>query len=81
MSHLPFCHTTPVNSQKFIPVYRVNPSLSSVPYMAPLVNIYFNFRRDHKKILASRLWVGRRKEPILGYVQKNNEKIMQGVKG
>ena len=28
-----------------------------------------------KKILwASRLWVGRRKEPILGYVSKNYEK-------
>ena len=23
---------------------------------------------------GSRLWVGRRKEPILGYVQKNDEK-------
>ena len=28
-----------------------------------------------KKILwASRLWVGRRKEPILDYVQKNDKK-------
>ena len=33
-------------------------------------------RRDRQKnfLWASRLWVGRRKEPILGYVPKNNEK-------
>ena len=33
-------------------------------------------RRDHQKnfLWAFRLWVGRRKEPILGYVPKNNEK-------
>ena len=32
--------------------------------------------RDHRKniLWASRLWVGRRKEPILGYVPKNDEK-------
>ena len=28
-----------------------------------------------------RLWVGRRKEPILGYVPKNDEKKNSGDKG
>ena len=43
----------------------------------------FNFRRDHQKIFlwASRLWVGRRKEPILGYVSKNDVKKNSGGKG
>ena len=33
-------------------------------------------RRDHQNnfLWASRLWVGSRKEPILGYVPKNDEK-------
>ena len=30
---------------------------------------------------ASRLWVGRRKEPILGYVPKNDEKRIWSIKG
>ena len=30
---------------------------------------------------ALRLWVGRRKEPILGYVPKNYEKNNSGSKG
>ena len=30
---------------------------------------------------ASRLWVGRRKEPILGYVPKNDEKKNSVHKG
>ena len=36
----------------------------------------FNLRRDPQKkfLWASRLWVGRRKEPILGYVPKKDEK-------
>ena len=44
------------------------------------VPFHWNFnsilRRDHLKnfLLPSRLWVGRRKEPILGYVPKNDEK-------
>ena len=40
-------------------------------------------RRDHQKnfLWASRLWVGRRKEPILGYVSKNDEKKYSGIKG
>ena len=43
----------------------------------------FNLRRDHQKkfIWASRLWVGRRKEPILGYVSKNYAKNNSGSKG
>ena len=43
----------------------------------------FNFRRDQQKnfLWASRLWVGRRKEPILGYVSKNDEKNNSGGKG
>ena len=40
-------------------------------------------RSDHKKIIwSSRLW-GRRKEPILGYVPKNDEKknlVHEGLK-
>ena len=40
-------------------------------------------RRDHQKnfLWASRLWVGRRKEPILGYVPKNDEKKNSVHKG
>ena len=30
---------------------------------------------DKNFLWASRLWVGRRKEPILGYVPKNDKKI------
>ena len=43
----------------------------------------FNLRRDHQKnfLWASRLGVGRRKEPILGYVPKNDEKKNSGGKG
>ena len=40
-------------------------------------NINFNLKEGiHKKnfLWSSRLWVGRRKEPILGYVPKNDEK-------
>ena len=46
-------------------------------------NFYFKIRRDHQKnfLWASRLWVGRRKEPILGYVPKNDEKKNSGSKG
>ena len=52
--------------------------------MEPLnKNFDFNLRRDnHKNFLwASRLWVGRRKDPILGYVLKNYEKKNSGGKG
>ena len=39
-------------------------------------NFDFNSRRDHQKNFqwAPRLGVGRRKEPILGYVPKNGKK-------
>ena len=46
---------------------------------------YLNLRRDHQKNSyerrESRLWVGRQKEPILGYVPKNDKKKIQEVKG
>ena len=32
-------------------------------------------------VWAPHLWVGRRKEPILGYVLKNNEKRIHAFKG
>ena len=54
------------------------------PSVASFIKTFdFNFRRDYqKKILwASRLWVGRRKEPILGYVPKNDEKRIWSLKG
>ena len=43
-------------------------------------NFDFNLRRDYQKkfLWASRLWVGRRKEPISGYVPKNNEEKNSG---
>ena len=41
-------------------------------------NLNLNLRRDHQKFF---LWVGKRKEPILGYVLKNYEKRIQAVKG
>ena len=46
-------------------------------------NFDFNLRRDRQKnfLWASRLWVGRRKEPILGYVPKKDEKKNSGGKG
>ena len=53
------------------------------PFLASFSKTFdFNFRRNHQKkfLWASRLWVGRRKEPILAYVQKNNEKKNSGGK-
>ena len=46
-------------------------------------NFDFKIRRDHQKnfLSASRLRVGRRKEPIIGYVPKNDEKNNSGNKG
>ena len=46
-------------------------------------NFDFNLRRDHQKnfIWASRLWVGTRKQPILGHVPKNDEKRNSVHKG
>ena len=46
-------------------------------------NFDFNLRSDYQKnfLWASRLWVGRQKEPILGYVSKNDENKNSGLKG
>ena len=46
-------------------------------------NFDFKKRRDHQKnfLWATRLWVGRRKEPILDYGPKNEKKRIQAVKG
>ena len=41
-------------------------------------NFDFKLRREHRKKL---LWVGRRKEPILGYLPKNDEKRIHALKG
>ena len=52
--------------------------------MAPFSkNVDFNSKRDHPKnfLWALRLWVGRREEPILGYVPKNDEKKNSEGKG
>ena len=40
-------------------------------------------RRDHRKnfLWASRLWFGRRKEPLLGYISKINMKQNSGTNG
>ena len=40
-------------------------------------------RKDHQKnfLWASRIWVGRQKETILGYVPKNDEKRIWLMKG
>ena len=47
-------------------------------------NFDINLRKDHQTnfLWAPWLWVGRRKDPILGYVQKNDEKKNSGgIKG
>ena len=41
----------------------------------------FKKKKNQKHFLwASQLWVGKREEPILGYVPKNNEKKNSGAK-
>ena len=75
-----------LRSSRYIYIYIFfNPFPPSVPiYMASFSKTFdFNFRRDHQKnfLWASRLWVGRRKEPIVGYVPKNDEKKNSGGKG
>ena len=44
---------------------------------------YLPIPRDHQKFFlwTSRIWVGRRKEAILGYVPKNDEKKNLVYKG
>ena len=61
-----------------------NPLAPSAHKSARIAKISIpKIRRDHKKnyLWASRLWVGRRKEPILGYVPKTTIKRIQAVKG
>ena len=40
---------------------------------------HFKKGSSKKNLWAFRLWVGRRKEPILGYVPKNDKKIHKGL--
>ena len=42
--------------------------------LSPKFQFYFNKGSSKNFLWASRLWVGRRKEPILGYVPKKDEK-------
>ena len=56
----------------------VNPLLPIAHKSARIDKI---FRHQKNFLWASRLWVGRRKKPILGYVSKNYEKKNSGTKG
>ena len=49
--------------------YAINPLH---PIARTFGRLYFTIRRDHRKkfLWAPRLWVGRRKEAILGYITK-----------
>ena len=49
-------------------------------FLPAVPKFWFNLRRDHQKnfLWVSWLWVGRRKEPILGYVPKNYERRNSG---
>ena len=42
--------------------------------LSPKFQFYFKKGSSKNFLWASRLWVGRRKEPILGYVLKNDKK-------
>ena len=76
------CHILP-----FVAMHPKSINLTLSLLACPCGNDFnFNFRRDHQKnfLWESRLWVGRRKEPILGYVPKNDEKknsVHKGLKG
>ena len=51
--------------------------------LSPKFKFYFKKGSSKKFLWASRLWVGRRKEPILGYGPKNDEKknlVHKGLK-
>ena len=52
------------------------------PYGIVKQKFRFQFKKGSSKnfLWASRLWVGRRKEPILGYVPKNYKKKNSGSK-
>ena len=61
----------------------INPLVPSTHKSAQIAqNFVGKIRRDRQKnfLWASRLWVGRRKEPILGYLPKNYKKN-SGSKG
>ena len=49
--------------------------------LSPKFQFYFKKGLSKKILWASRLWVGRRKEPILGYVPKDDEKMNLVHKG
>ena len=57
--------------------------MPNVTQMERLAKIFISIKKGSlKKILwESRLWVGKRKESILGYVPKNYEKKIQAVEG
>ena len=74
----------PLNMAMVIFWYNLALFLIVCPYGTVKQKFDFNLRSDHEKnfLWASRLWVGRRKEPILGYVLKNyNKKRIQEGKG
>ena len=62
----------------------INPLLpnGNISSLSAKISILF-LRRDHQKnfLWAPRLWVGGRKEPILGYVPITDEKKNSGSKG
>ena len=70
---------------KKMKIFKLHYPFNAQEYTGGPFHQNFNFilRRDHQKnfLWASRLWVGRRKEPILGYVPKNDEKKNSVHKG
>ena len=58
----------------------INPLTPRRTLVAPFTKISNLFKKK-KFLWASGLWVGRRKEPILGYVPKNDEKKNSVHKG
>ena len=79
-----FCKGQPMyfSSTHFFSINPLTPRKTLVSLFTE-ISILFNLRRDHQKnfLWASRLWVGRRKEPILGYVPKNDENRISSIKG
>ena len=72
-----------VRSWGWYKVHLINPLLLNVPKRERLAKILILiYEGIIKKFLgALRLWVGRQKEPILGYVPKNCEKNNSGSNG
>ena len=54
----------------------IDPLTPRSTQLSPFTEIQFYFKKGSSKkfLWASRLWVGRRKEPILGYVRKKRRK-------